>query len=689
MIQPNNIFSFEHELVLYIYIAIGNFSIDEFDDFTDKYSGRHIPDSVKVFYPEYSILSDQLEEIEHSIKARFKCTPKFYKFDVDGQFDSTNGDVEIFLEKATERILEQRNPIVAPPPGTAFSKPSGERESFFIRASNLFVRHAEISFLGLLLIRKWGEIFNTEVNTIYVDTIDLYGLTSLACRMKFFGENHFPITVTYSSYDAYKKILDSADVSRSLMLISATTSHNLQKRIVRETKWRDICRIVTILDLEDENYQDNQGFNKNVIAHLSHPTPVRQLHLLPSLRLAGENFSLDIDDPKSVLLNVKNHGLCLEKLNLHELSKMTNVLRIYSRFENGRIPISINSRELVQHPIFTKWLKEAIEKFAPISTKFIVLLEDLEDEFLSNIDLGNAKLDFIDQNKLTDQDLDIQGSVIVISLCFSTGARLLEVSRDLRKYGNLKSIVYFTGVGTPSSATEFKQLKSNLTFGSFQLYEFLNLYTGIVDGLNSSWEAEVKFLKDHIDLDRIPQLKLRKETIDHGELDDNNLYYKMEELELNENFGYWKPYINDYNTQGVLPAKLLLVTFAFILQNARSDSTLPSKDSLLPLSSRQVLIDPENFFRFNDSLIQVTILRTALPRELDYSNQEEHSASIFYLINRSLQMKQHAVIYELLLALATNRLRITQNKCREVGDLIRSSSIEECTWFDEKIMSTQ
>ena len=332
MFQPHNIFAFEDQLVLHVYVATGDFSVTEFTDFADRVSLHCVPRAVKVLYPKESIGVTQLKNITKQIKARFRCDPSFYCFDQSGHCGADEASAGKFLEKARDEIIRQRDPILLPPPGKSFAKPSGAQAGFFIQASNLFIRHAEMSLFALLLVREWGEEFDESIKTIYVDTIDLYGLVSLACRIRFGNGKHGPITVSYSSYSGYKEVLKHADVSSSLMVISATTSHKLLRKIFRRTRWKAVDRIVTILDLDESLcFSGYEVENPKVIAHLRPREMQPHSKLLPSIRLSGEKFSVEVDEPKSVVLNALDHAKCLKHLKLEILSKMIPALSGYAK----------------------------------------------------------------------------------------------------------------------------------------------------------------------------------------------------------------------------------------------------------------------------------------------------------------------------------------------------------------------
>lgn len=683
MEQPNNIFAFEDQLAFHIYVACGPFEAAEFSDFVDRASLEYVPEKVSIYFLENSIKPAELEEVKKHILARFHCLPSWFSFDRKGGFGSDETKVEAFLEKGKNEIIRIRKPVILPPPGRSFAKPSGERENFFIQAANLFIRHAEISFFALLLIREWDAMFDSSIKTIYVDTIDLYGLVAVACRMRFGAEASGPITVSYSSYSAYKAVLKHANVSTSLMVISATTTHRLLRKILEDTRWKSVERVVTILALDPKLcHSEIQVKDARLISSVVPTSLQPHARLLPSIRLSGEKFTVEVDEPKSVVLNVTSHALCLRYLKLKSLKDMINCLDVYSKNGSERLPLFVDADKLLTNSEFLKWLRREIENYAPASTSHVVCVGNCFERVkpLLNV-FGERPPQLISPDDIRNADFKISGSIIVICPTFTTGTKLLEISRDLRKHVDHKNIVYYTGVGTPVSLSEFTRLKRNLEHQVYQVRSFCNLCTGQADSLLLSWESEQEMLRDGNGLGGVSELRERAERLENGSLSDKDLFYRVNDLEFHPKFKYWENQVDPYPSSH--PSVLLFATFAFLLQNARIDETLPEKDKLAPLPNRRVLLDPENFFRYNDSLLQIVILRAAFPGELDFSDHDEHSASMLYLFERAEKVKQRAVIYEFLLALASRRLSITPLAFEKLRRILLSSEVSECKWFRE------
>lgn len=681
MDQPNNIFAFESHMKLHVFVAIGEFDSLEFSEFVDKASLECVPDEVCIYYPESLTESSDLKIVTNKVEARFHCKPSYCSFDSKGSFGRNEKKVKAFLKNGTREIIRLREPVIVPPPGRSFMKPSGAVESYFIQAANLFVRHAEMSFFALLLIRKWGDVFDEKIKTIYVDTIDLYGLVSVACKMRFNSDVHGPITVSYSSYTGYKEVLKDAEVSSSLMVISATTTHRLLRKILKNTRWKSAERVITVLDLDPSLYDGSEQVETpKVISHVTPPSHKAHSKLLPSIRLSGEKFTIEADGPKSVVLNAVSHSICLQHLKLPELKEMVDCLAGYTKSGSDRLPIYVNSLALLKNTKFRSWLKAEIENYAPASTSHVVCMGNIAEEVKPLLEVfGENQPQVISPDNIRDKEIAISGSTLVVCPTFTTGTKLLEVSRDLRKHVDHKNIIYFTGIGTPVSLHEFKKLKRNLEHQKYQLRSFCNVCTGQPDSLALSWQTEQELLRDEDGLGAADELKARAKILENGNLEDQTLFYGVSDLDLHDGFKYWENLVQQYPSKH--PSVLLFATFAFLLQNARTDSSLPEKDRLAPLSNRRVLLDPENFFRYNDSLIQIAILRAAFPGELDYSDHEQHSASIYYLIQRAVQTRQRSVIYEFLLALASQRLLVSRAELGKIRKLVGASKLKECKWF--------
>jgi hypothetical protein len=85
------------------------------------------------------------------------------------------------------------------------------------------------------------------------------------------------------------------------------------------------------------------------------------------------------------------------------------------------------------------------------------------------------------------------------------------------------------------------------------------------------------------------------------------------------------------------------------------------------------VLDPRNFSRFNDGVIQASLLRAALPHELDYSSDPAMSHQMQSILDSVLKTSDPAeasALAEFLVALCTNTLRLEESDTRLVAEAL-------------------
>jgi hypothetical protein len=84
---------------------------------------------------------------------------------------------------------------------------------------------------------------------------------------------------------------------------------------------------------------------------------------------------------------------------------------------------------------------------------------------------------------------------------------------------------------------------------------------------------------------------------------------------------------------------------------------------------QQVVLDPENFARYNDGVIQAALLRAAHPSELDYSSSDEVShrmADLLSSIFRQHSRQQGEAALEFAFSLKTERLKLVRSDMERI-----------------------
>jgi hypothetical protein len=186
--------------------------------------------------------------------------------------------------------------------------------------------------------------------------------------------------------------------------------------------------------------------------------------------------------------------------------------------------------------------------------------------------------------------------------------------------------------------------------------------------LDNSWQTEIEFLKSNIadvdDEDILNFLRTRLKTIEAGYSDDvrginNDIFLPrvfprkhMEPLKIRRNSAFFsKP---DY-AKNVSQSDVYF-TIAYVINRLRyinGGHTL--KHSMFVRN----VIAPENLNRFNDGIIQASILRSAKKDELNYALSDELSLQlkeILITIFKYYEQEQGEAILEFLYALAIKKL---------------------------------
>lgn len=297
-------------------------------------------------------------------------------------------------------------------------------------------------------------------------------------------------------------------------------------------------------------------------------------------------------------------------------------------------------------------------------------LAEMVEQFC-RVRLSLSNLRILSVNELATASLNRSAGVVACAAVAGKGSQLLEVSRMLRdKHEGPR--LYLVGYQVAETRGELSGLRANLVHSKTVPYDFARFGGAAVGtSLSSSFEREVAtYYGLSIDTGSLPGLMRRRanalgSTATVGELALLPHGSKVDAaMRLRAGFAFWP--------DGYEPAPFhaeVLATVAVLLQRAREHDKLPDDKRLSTASYRQVVLDPENFARFNDGVLQGSLLRCAHPSELDY--RADHAASDFMkaLILRALARATEEAgeaILEFLLALMTKRLQLAESHFDEV-----------------------
>lgn len=651
--------------------------------------------------------------------------------------DLPKGFLENFLNEGLQQIFIDRGGLVTAEGSHHFVFPSRKHCDKFLRTGNILLYSSEIYFIAYALLKHFDELRHSQ---IYCDTSSINSLAFALVELKnrFLTEaekKQVPIE-SFSSYDGlYKNPVPYT--SHALLLISASTSANIISYILDRHGMIDRDNILILYFLgaagKFANIKDQVICNLTQSDYNLNGVPLYDTYKEGECELcnsgsypvevSGDVFLLEKPHINKILIGIKDPENYLSDFvyQFKSLKKAGNVFKVnFKESPNFKYEIYIDFYEILaglsehnRYDDFKNKLHDYINQYIPSNTRYIVVLNDKPSEHLGfyilnyikdNYAEGKAPIIVTQDNLITTLKEEVEGSVVVIGSCISNGKNLLYISRALRKFDKLK-IVYFIGISRTKNTKHHTQLKSNLKQGSYGLEtnSFIEVETIYCnnDSKDTSWQNELSFLSkfiDHLrDKDAPPAstlayLEKRKLTIQQSMgLDKrglaNQLFFPrattgtFEELILRKNFAFFNftDYVDDVTQADVY------FTISNIINTLRSNEIKLGKDKK-PVKSLQQstyvrnLLDPANFDRFNDGIIQASILRGACAEELSYHIDTDLSQIMFGTFETLIkyhEQEQGEALLEFLYALATSKLSLKILHLREVIKLLRAQCKEE------------
>lgn len=660
-------------------------------------------------------------------------------FKKDGSIENVdalpNGFVENFLNEGLQQIFIKRGGLVSAEGAHHFVFPSRKHCDKFLRTGNILLYSSEIYFIAFALLRHFDEDIHSQ---IYCDTSSINSLAFALVDLKnrFLGpeqKKQVPID-SFSSYDGLYKNPVSY-ISNALLLISASTSANIIAYILERHRLIERQNILILFFLGDEtkfaNIRDKvvcnlTQSNNNINGIPYYETYVEGTCLLCDrgsypVEVSGDVFLLEKPHINRIMIGIKDPEPYLSGFvkQFMSVKRQENVFKVnYKESNSAKYEIYIDYYQILKgisegkYPKYSEKLTNFINQYIPSSTRKIISLNDkaslqlaslIKTDISANYKNVNGP-DVISQDEIKDLDGCSSGSVIVVGSCISNGKNLLYISRALRKFSQLR-IVYFIGISRAKNARYLQQLKSNLKQGAYgiETNSFHEIETVFCENssFNTSWLSEVQFLASIIDFLRnkevifersIDYLETRKLMLQKSEgaemrgLSDQLFFPRLtdgeiEELRIRKNFAFFD--FDNYD-EDVSQADIYF-TISNIINTLRNNDLIPPKKSVPVRSLAQSpfvrnLLDPGNFDRFNDGIIQASILRAAKPEELAYHIDADLSLEMYGTLQTLIKyhtQEQGEGLVEFLYAIATTKLSLTKMHLQSVIVMLRENCKEE------------
>jgi hypothetical protein len=639
-----------------------------------------------------------------------------YEFDSKGAFKIIEGTapenpgkfLEILLRSGSVTIFKSNGGLVESTPDHHFVFPSQKHCAKFIRTGNVLVNHSEIFFLSVQLLK-----FFTERKSIYCDTssINVLPYTVFELLRRFEVKFECPTVYSFKSYEVFEQQKESFPPD-SLILISASTSGNIVDRLLAE-KRADIDQICLLYFLGSiENFARH---SRNILCNLTRDEKDFLMGEIPFETSSQEKCQLCAVNSRPIFIRsdvfltvqprVTKHLLGVKELFFPKTlspfvkrfrghSTSAAIMRTYYKENdaNSEYELYFDYSSLIdrvhdgEFKDYKDSLDRHIDKSIPANTKYLLHLPDSGSEKLASyikskipneVTAEILKFDTGFEKSITAST----GTVVIVASCIPTGKKLLQISRLMRDHSNI-SLVYFVGFFRPINENYSKDLISDLGRGKDKSDDrpFIaveKMYCSIRQK-DSSWGEEKKFLEEMLaSLDELNEnelynfvdkrVNLLRDNKSNRGLSDHVFLpiYDGTELYLRKNFAFWS--FSNYDKKDIAQSEVYFTISAIITQLENND--INSEASLKQTNYVKNLISPRNFHRFNDGIIQASLLRTGQKDYFSYDLDDEANLQMkefLMSIIDNYNTEDGESLLEFLLAIGLKKLRLKREDQDEV-----------------------
>ncbi|WP_227485286.1 MULTISPECIES: hypothetical protein [unclassified Acidithiobacillus] len=397
-------------------------------------------------------------------------------------FNDSNTPIDPTLERSILQsgmveLFKKHRGLITSSYGYHFTKPSGDHCDKFIRASNLLVSSIEVSFLAISLL----PYLKNNLRRIYVDTSSIAYLVSVSLGLYgAFDDNIIPHIESFESYTVLKQKYDFVEDQSSLVIISATTSGSLAKRLLETTSFSK-NQIVTLFYTKIPKEQQaifnlSSAIPGGILSHRANDCPFCN-RKSKVIRIAGEQFLPE--NPKHDLLIIKKIDFGRKRQMFFRQFAAESVLlwnKPVSSKEESRehFFIDVNAALSLNAEPFSFDMDKNIRRYVSRDLSTVIVLEDsgsqlFSERFRSYIGEDADTMRWFVPSDLDDNELVESASVIVIAGAITSGRSLLAISRKLRCIPPRATIIYFVAFSKLQNDESFKQLEKDLCQGGHQL----------------------------------------------------------------------------------------------------------------------------------------------------------------------------------------------------------------------------
>lgn len=623
-----------------------------------------------------------------------------YKYNIDGDIiNSKNKKISqklysLLSESVCSYFLVKYDSILKAGVESYFLLPSGVRATHFIRIANLFKESQDINILAIFLL----PYLKGKPEIIYADTPTIFPLIYSCILYKNLNsqEIYNPRIKFYSSNNLLRDQVEN--IGKSLFIVSTSINGSLPKSLNNiGVDWSKII-VLFGFDKDDKHSYSimNRQMSKVILGSEFVSKPPKEFakefpnrtfaikfeneQFIPSPPTVS-NFKIILKDAPENLSDLMHNYLKYDFITCY---KGTNSLGKTRDIYIDVSKLFLNLEEDVDLNHFEKKTKHLIINNLPINIKQIIYVDEAESKYIANkikeyykvkhnLDVESVHYKSIQ----LEQGLTKPSCYLVCSSCISNGKKISEVSRKLRTQEH-SQIIYFNGFVRCVDKNAYSNLMSNIKYGKyndFATYSFITIDTILLPNEDSdsiSWELEKTLInellqgfdvfktKDLITDSTLNFFQKRYDALNSNVGLVNNVFLnKLDDtkLLLNKNFAFFK--FTDWKPEDIQQSKVYFSILS-VLHNFRL------KKKIKQTIYERYILDPENFNRYNDGIIQASLLRACSKKELNYEVDAKSSSKMANVILSSIAdiANKDTAPYEFLMAICIGKLSLVK------GDLI-------------------
>ncbi len=621
-----------------------------------------------------------------------------------------DGAIEAERRLSLTTVFQQAGGEERAPTGTHYSKTSTSHSNRFLRVSNVLERFHNVQLLAYwLLPRLWtvegGAHIITDTSGIFSVLLEALG------QLRRLGHLPEPEPRLWS-HRSHEGVADipRAIANAATFVISASTSNRLAKRLVDQGA--RATHITTLFELINEGVAkpvpgavalcdlawDGRVGIEPIINHdaASCPDCQRNFHLIA---IRGDQFS--ISPPRVTRVDIKAIDLLEHKSVLAGLFGLRAFFAFKARLDSRLSTVGLDVRCVIVGAMPEKsveWLSRIRTRWAAATRRtttttlrtVVACSYPASDSLAHAIQrdaagrLGAAAPTVVPSNALTRLEPQPETSTVVVSACIDEHQELLSVSRALRDVQPGGATAYLSVAQLISPPERAKRLKTNLTMGALgaETFSYFSCFDLPVDTYEEepSWKAELTELQrvsewlDEREIDIPPEITSRIARLQaapaEGLVDD--LFWpdlNGQPLALRSDFAL---------VEGALRSPVatqadLFASVCVALTNLRNHSD-PSR-RLTHNAYERAVLSPSNFDRYNDGVLQASILRAAHPVELAFGACEEDlSEDMLRVLMDALpdvgRPERSEALHEFIVAMLTGRLTLLPSHASQYAEIL-------------------